>query len=373
MKVGLDARILAHPQSGIATYLINLIREYRKTDQIQISLFGDKPINRCYEEAVRGLDVDIFGQNSRKRWAQFLLPSRLRGRSIDVYHAVWNNAVPLLTRVPTVVTICDLIPWKVPEVFKGLKKEMKYKAQQWCAARWAKKVITISESSKKDIVELLKIRPDKVSVTYLGSNIKRVDDPDAIDECLCHHKIRRPYILHVGDLIQPRRNIVTLLKAFSLLLERKPIDIKLVLVGSKGEEGSLYNSLMELARGLNIEKMITVTGHISRPDFNKILSGATALAFPSRYEGFGLPILEAMSCGVPVVASNASSVPEVVGDAAILVEPEDVNGFVSAISRVCTDEALRGDLIKKGKDRAEVFSWRKTAEETLRVYKEAVV
>ena len=209
-------------------------------------------------------------------------------------------------------------------------------------------------------------------ITYLGCDLKIPDGNSGVEECLRRHGIVKPYILHVGDLIQPRRNVMTLIRALGLMPQGQSDGIGIVMVGAKGSGGSLYQPIMDLARELNIDGRLIFTDHITRSDFNKILSAATALVFPSKYEGFGLPILEAMFCGIPVIASNSSSVPEVVGDAAILVAPEDANGFASAISRICSDEVLRGDLIKKGKERAKIFSWRKTAEETLGVYKEAI-
>ena len=374
MRIGFDARILAHPKSGISTYLSNLVENFCRMSELQIFLFGDKPILEEYSEICKKTETVIFGQRYRKYWAQFSLPAQLKKFKIDIYHAVWNNAVPLLTACPSTITVHDLIPWNVPGYFTKFKKKVKYKCQALSAAHRVARIITNSEYSKKDIIKHLRVCPDKVRVIYYGIEpiFKKRADLQRISNCQKRYNLQNDYIINGGGFIQPRRNTETLIKAFNLFANNCNNNLQLAIVGPGDASQPQYLRLKELILQLKLETRVKFLGHISREDQFLLLSGARMMVLPSLYEGFGLPLIEAMACKIPVVASNVTSIPEIAQGAAILVNPHKPEEMAGAITKIYSDMQLRADLIEKGLKRVEEFSWKKAAEQTLSVYQEAI-
>ena len=191
-----------------------------------------------------------------------------------------------------------------------------------------------------------------------------MDDPAAIAAVCAKYGISGEYVLYVGTL-QPRKNLIRLIEAFAALESR---TLKLVIAGQKGW---LYDRIFARARELDVEQRVIFPGYVAGADLPALLSGAQLFAFPSLYEGFGFPVLEAMACGVPVVCSNVSSLPEVAGDAALLVDPLDTGAWTTALERTLADEELRAELTTRGYAQVRRFSWQRAAEETLRVLEEA--
>jgi glycosyltransferase involved in cell wall biosynthesis len=227
----------------------------------------------------------------------------------------------------------------------------------------ARKIITSSENSKNDIIELLKVKAEKIEVVPLAADgiYKLADNKEELKEILEKYRLPEKYILNVGT-IEPRKNILNLIKGYGRLYHEKKIAAKLVIVGKKGW---LYDTIFTAATDLKIADQVVFAGYVPDEIMPFLYSGADCLVYPSFYEGFGLPVIEAMACGCPVITSNTSSLPEVAGDAAILVDPHSDTEIADAIYKILNDDNLRNNLIEKGLKRSKKFSWQITAERIL--------
>lgn len=341
-----------------------------KTDEI----FGMSKYQRKIHERI--IDIKLnhieYPMISKKRIINdavkylvypFIVKRKVRKNNIK--HVTSQDLAYLLKLVKlekTIVTCFDLIPWvydneQLPTSklkIKGLKK--------------AERIITISEYSKKDIIKHLGYPENKISIVYPAVDhdiyyVKR--DREIIKKLgiLDTHKV----ILYVGSE-QPRKNVPFLLEAISQLKKRIP-EIKLLKIGNSQVPGA-REKLLELIETLGLQEEVIFVGYVSENDITKYYNGADLFVYPSLYEGFGMPPLEAMACGTPVVTSNVTSLPEVVADAAITIDPHEVNAFVEAMYNVLTDEKLRENMIDKGLKRAQLFNWERSAEEMHRVYKQ---
>lgn len=233
------------------------------------------------------------------------------------------------------------------------------------SAKRADKIITYSDSTKKDVIEFLNINEKKISVIPLGVEEKfKPASEKEIKKIKADLGLPDNYIITLGTL-QPRKNLEALIDAFARLKKDKAIPHKLVVVG---EEGWNNERLLTKLDRLDIAEDIVITGFIEDNQLPSLYSGATALVYPSLYEGFGLPVLEAMACGVPVACSNTSSLPEVAGEAALLFDPTDVDQIYSSMQELLSDDRLRNNLSEVGIKRARHFTWEKTAKQTLSLY-----
>lgn len=265
----------------------------------------------------------------------------------------------LFLNQPFIVTVHDLVRCCfnfVPENMSekiGLKLDTRY-------IKKASHIIAISQTTKNDLVKYLNIPESRISVIYNGvdHNIFKPHDVRLLD---------KPYILYVGSE-RPRKNLGRLFEAFATLRHNFP-ELKLVNVGSPGRSKQFRNDTVKKLSSLGITEDVIFVGHISELDLAYYYSSAALLAYPSLYEGFGLPPLEAMACGCPVVTSNTSSLPEVVGQAGIMVDPHDTDSLTQAMRQVLTDTEVRDNMIRKGLEQAMRFSWENTAKQTLEVYK----
>ena len=282
---------------------------------------------------------------------------------VDLYHAT-NLVMPPLKRAKGVLTVYDLTFMLFPEYHvKGMQA---FASDMRKFVGRADRIIAISEHTKRDIVELLDVPAEKIRVTLLAADEKfRVLDKDAAQhEVLAKYGIDREYILYTGTL-EPRKNVPALVRAFHMLKREAKIPHRLVLAGKKGW---LYDRIFAEVRELGLEDEVIFTGYVPDDDLPYLYNGADLFAYPSIYEGFGIPPLEAMACGCPVVASNSSSLPEVVGDAGVMVDPHDEAALAEAMGKVLADSALAASLREKGLDRSRLFSWERCARETLEVY-----
>ncbi len=250
-------------------------------------------------------------------------------------------------------------------------KEDLYKLKNWTqySVKQAKKIVTISQFSKKEIIDYYRIDPDKIIVAYPGYDEKKykisnIKNKKYISKIKNKYKIEGNYLLYVGT-IQPRKNLVRLLEAFAMLKfqfrKANPLQerIKLVICGmiSEGRGGWMNENLKSQISNFKLENEVIVTGYVDGGDLPYLISGAIALVLPSLYEGFGIPVVEAMACGVPTVVSNVSSLPEIVGDAAILVEPYNIEGIAGGIREACYNKSKREEMTKEGFTQAKKFSW----------------
>ncbi len=276
----------------------------------------------------------------------------------DVIHGTNYSVYPCKQSLK-VLNIYDLSFIKYPQytdtVVKAYHQQIKKNLQ------WTDLVLTISESSKQDIINYLDVEPNKVAVTPLASRyLSNQKEPSAAD-----YDFSRPYLLFVSTL-EPRKNIITLINAFNYLKQRYKIEHNLILIGQKGWQ---YKPIFQAIASSPWFDCIHHLDYVPDELVALFYAKADVFVYPSYYEGFGLPVLEAMTLGAPVVTSNTSSLPEVAGDAAILVDPKDVISLAEAILRVVSDRNLRNELIIKGKAQAKLYSWERTAKETLNAYK----
>jgi len=368
MKICVDVGPLS-VKGGTATYVSNVLTKIFEIDtDNEYFLYTGADNSYTFKEYhnVTEKNIAISRRSSRLVWDQLILPYELKKHDIDVMHGT-KGVAPIFTDSKIVITIHDLIPILYPDTYTMIDRTY-WRHVLPLFAKTAEQIITVSESTKNDLVSLLNIDETKVSVTPLGID-NRYKKP-LKDNIMTINRYYLPdqYILYVGTL-QPRKNLATLIYAFYKLKQVKQIKHKLVIVGKKGW---LYNDIFKLVNKFNIASEVKFTGYVPDEDLPYLYNAADLFVYPSFYEGFGLPPLEAMACGTPVITSNTSSLPEVVGDAGIMVDPYDVDGLAQAMYEVLTNDDLREDLIKKGIERAKMFSWEKTARETLKVYESVV-
>ncbi|MGQ9491521.1 MAG: glycosyltransferase family 4 protein [Anaerolineae bacterium] len=386
MLIGIDAsRATLAQKTGTETYSFHLIRaliglnvghRFRlyTNGQPPHGLFGpvaDATSGVTVEGnsgAVRAVitqgGVEICSIPFPRLWTHLRLSAEMAWRPPDVLF-VPAHVIPLIHPRGSVVTVHDLGYLHYPELHRTWDRRYLDWSTRW-SARQVAAVLVDSAATGRDLTQAYGIAPDKIRVVYLGRDerLARVDDPGQVAAVRAHYGLGQRYLLYVGTL-QPRKNLRRVIEAFARLAGRPELtDVQLVLAGKKGW---LYDALFEQVGRLGLGRRILFTGYVPDEHLAALLSGAIAFVYPSLYEGFGIPVLEAGACGVPVITSNTSSLPEVAGDAAILVDPHDVDAIAEAMYRVLTDEALRAELARRGLENVKRFSWEKCARETLAV------
>jgi glycosyltransferase involved in cell wall biosynthesis len=357
MRVGIDGSGLISTAGGVRRYVGELVDALARLDsQVHLVVVG-APEGASLPGSAERLPVDRRAPTNLG-WSLVDLPRAARRARLDVFHAPAYTA-PLHGVHPLVLTIHDVSYERRPEWYPYRRDRLR----RWFyrrSARTADMIITDSEFSKREIAAAYRIGPDRIAVVPLGVSAH------FFDACAgpAAEGVTEPYLLHVGDL-HPRRNLFTLLRALSKLASaRIRLDPMLVLVGiDRGERTRLEQ---EAARsGVRLQ----LKDHVDESALIRLYAGASAFVYPSRYEGFGLPLLEAMAAGAPVVAARAASIPEVVGDAGLLVDPDDEEELAQCLERVLTDRPLAERLREAGRRRARTFTWDTTAARTLEVYR----
>ena len=299
----------------------------------------------------------------KRMWTLFGLSLEflLKKSKVDIFFSP-THYLPIVAPVKSAVSVLDVSYLHFPELFK--KRDL-YQLKNWTAysVKKASKVFTISQSSKDDIIKKYRLPEDKVVVTYPGikSESRIMNYESGSDTLRKKYGIDGDYILFVGTL-QPRKNIVRLIEAFSKIKN----DIQLIVVGKKGW---LYEEILQAPKKFNIEDRVKFLDSVTDEDLPIFYKNAICFVLPSLYEGFGLPVLEAMQYGCPVITSNVSSLPEAGGDAAIYVNPLDIDDITKNLESIIQNSELREKLIKKGYEQVKKFSWAKTAKETLMALK----
>jgi glycosyltransferase involved in cell wall biosynthesis len=384
MKIGVNTMFFRHPASGSGQYLIHLLNALAEIDtHNEYVLVGPDPLSESVKQQlqapftrhVRGVTGPL-GRNAsleKMTWEQWTGPRAARRLGVDVFH-VPHFAPPFITGpTPVVATIHDVIPLRLP-LYHASAKAKVYSNVVSRAAHKATMVITVSQHAKQDIVDVLKIPAERIRVTYeaVSEEIKPVEDPTRLAEARARYGLTGRYIFYLGGL-DARKNVPQLVRAFSHLYQRLgDPNLQLLISGNPDKRsGALFPDPRPVGADLGMSGQI-IYRFVEDEDKAALYSGASAFVFPSLYEGFGLDPLEAMACGAPVVCSNRTSLPEVVGDAALSIDPDDLSAMVDAMYRVLTSDELSADLKARGLARAGLFSWRKTASETLAVYEEAV-
>ena len=371
LRIAIDAHSVGTGLAGNETYASNLIEALAEIDHVNLyTLYVTR------KEAF---------ERFNNRWPNFTarstlphspliripltLSAELRRNRVDVLHVQFT--APPVAPCPVVVSIHDLSFEHLPQTFKR-RSRLQLRVTVRHTARLAAQVITLSDHARADIINTYKINPNKVTSIPLAapSHFTRITDDKELQRVKQTYGINGPYILCVGS-VQPRKNLARLLHAYSLLRHDGAAG-KLPKLVIAGKLAWLFENTLRTINQLNLKDSVIVTGYVRDADLPALYSGARCFVYPSYFEGFGLPPLEAMKCGTAVVVGNKTSLPEVVGDAAESVDPFDVQDIASGIRRVIEDDAWRATLEARGLERAKLFDWHQTARSTLEVYKKAV-
>jgi glycosyltransferase involved in cell wall biosynthesis len=370
LRIAIDAHSVGTGLGGNESYATNLIEALAEIDQE----------NRYTLYVTRREAVERFS----KRWPNFdvratlphtpliriplILSAELRRHPVDVLHVQFT--APPFSPCPVVVSIHDLSFEHLPQTFRWRsRKQLRITVRR--SAREASQVIALSEHARKDIIDTYRIPPEKVTAIPLAAaaHFRPIRNDEELQRVRQTYGIEGEYILSVGA-IQPRKNLSRLVAAYSRLRRATPEGNlpKLVLAGKCAW---LYEETLHTIKELQVSDSVILTGYVPEKDLPGLYSGALCFVYPSYFEGFGLPPLEAMKCGVPVIVGNRTSLPEVVGDAGILVDPFDADTIAGAMNKLISDSTLRAELAARGLARATLFDWRETARQTLRVYQKA--
>jgi glycosyltransferase involved in cell wall biosynthesis len=372
MRVGIIVYGLDRPLTGIGRYTLELVRTYDQlTDRPEFVLLTAGGLGALSDVSLP--EVPLRGCRLLPGLLTIghgLIPLLARQHKLDVIHDL-TAATPMALGAggaKIVSTVHDVIPWSLPGN-SALADDLIYRC--WLPLRLPSisRVITVSQHSKSEIIRFMKLKPEKIGVIPYGirSHFRPVPEADAAAYLRTRYQLDAPYILYVGNLTK-RKNIQLALEAFAQIAPDFP-DLRFVLAGPRVFQKT---PVEEIVARLGIGERIKLTGPANDTDLPHLYSAAAAFVFPSFYEGFGLPPLEAMACGAPTVVSNTSSLPEVVGDAALQVDPNDAPGLADALRRILTETALRDALRQKGIARAAQFTWEATARATIRVYEQVL-
>jgi len=363
MRIGIDARLVHYRQAGISQYTVRLLNELAQIapDDEFVVLQSRKDRRALVNQA--NFERRPLWTPPHHRLEQWLLPLELATVDLDVLHSP-DFIPPFRRSCKSVITIHDLNFLLYPHFLTP--QSASYYGQIDQAVRKCDHIIAVSESTKRDIVRLTGAPENKITVVYEAADpsFRPIDDQAVLAALKQRLGIERDYVLFVST-IEPRKNVPTLLVAFKRLLDSYHSPVNLVLAG---EKGWLFEEVFALVEKLELQGRVQFLGHVLPEDLPELYNAAKLLVHPAFYEGFGLPPLEAMACGTPVVVSNTSALPEIVGDAAQLVDPTDADGMAVAIWRVLSDETLQRRMSEKGLRRARRFSWKKAALETLDIY-----
>lgn len=373
MRIGFDANWLYKKDGGIVKYITKIV-EFLDSKKIECFLFFQMEQKlKISGNYINPVVKDRYNLE-KPYWHNFVVPELIKKYKIDLYHAPANYGIPVrkLNHCKTVLTIHDLAPVALPEYYKEASPIIFLKFQSFpgISATVADRVIAVSQSTKSDICKFFDIPPRKIRVIYQGDDekINQLLDKKILKKLQKKHGFGDDYIVCLNE-ITFKKNHDRLIYAFADFIKKSSFrnkNFKLLLIGKIDDEFAA--TLKTTLKKTNQEKNIVFLGYISEEELSVLLSFAKLMVYPSLYEGFGLPILEAMACGCPVACSNTSSMPEVAGGAAELFDPYDIKAIADAMLKVVADEELRQKMIKKGFERIKDFSWEKTQEETFKVY-----
>ena len=366
MKIGIITDETENPV-GMGTYILNTVENILKTDKKNkyYLIHRKKEEHKIYSMADE-IIIPYFPILPFSTYRNFIkMPKVLKKYNLDIIHHTTNLGPfifkGLMPGKKNIQTIHDIIPLLFRNTHeKAVKLAFKYFLPS--IVKNADKIIAVSESTKRDLINTLGVPRDKIKVIYEGaSNIYRPVKGNVIKERFGTEN----YILYVGAL-EPKKNLITLIRAFSEA-KKKGVKEDLVLVG---KDGWKYKEVYDEIERLDLTADVLITGYVELKDLPYIYSSAKVFVMPSLYEGFGLPVLEAMSCGTPVITSDRGSFPEIVGNAGITIDALDSEKFADAISNVLDDKELSKKMRRKGLEQAKKFTWKRTAEETIKVYED---
>jgi len=367
MQIGIDARLTYYTAAGIGQYTINLLRALAGIDQEDdYTVFQSRKANSPLLEEDNFRCLGLWTP-SHHRFEPYLLGLELLQYSLNLLHSP-DFIPPFGGRFKSIITIHDLAFLHYPNFLT--RESARYYGRIDQAVRRTDHIIAVSESTRRDIINLLGVPDDKITVIYEAADplYRPLGRAEAMRFVRDRFGLPERFILFVST-IEPRKNVQGLLRAYRQFLDDYKLDVGLALAGARGW---LFEEVFQLVDELDLRQACHFLGKVSREELLYLYNAARCLAHPAFYEGFGLTPLEAMACGTPTVVSNVSSLPEVVGDAALLVDPEDEEELIVALWRLVTDDDLWAELRDKGFKRARAFSWDKTARRTLEVYRRVV-
>jgi glycosyltransferase involved in cell wall biosynthesis len=368
LRIAIDARKLR--DYGIGTYVRNLLRHLSRIDsKTEYVLFCRAKDCGIVEELGENFRAVPESARPYSVSEQLRIPMDLRREGIDLFHAP-HYVLPPLTPCKSVVTIHDCIHLRFPQYLPNRLAYAYARSSLWFATHRSNRVLTVSEASKRDILRYFRVPERKIDVIYNAID-ERFGEPPAADEIervRDRYQLNAPYILYAGN-IKPHKNLERLIEAFHTLRHGDLEHVKLLIIG---DEISKYATLRRAVHKYKLHKHVRFFGFVPDKTLAVLYRLARAFVFPSLYEGFGLPPLEAMASGTPVITSNLSSLPEVVGDAALLIDPYDADAIADAMRRVLLDSDLREDLRQRGLKRVAEFSWDRSIRRVREIYEEVL-
>ncbi len=383
MRIGIDARFLTHPQKGgFKTYTENLVAGLAQVDATnEYVLYLDRaphaqtrlPMQSNFTHRIVPNGLPLIGMPWRE---QVSLARQVARDRVDLLHSPCLTA-PLRLVCPRVVTIHDMI-WMEPEKYstsetKSLSRRLMqeyYRRVTQAVARDASMIITVSHAAKASIVTALRLAPECVRVTHEAAAefYRKVDDVGQLDAARIKYRLPKNFVLAIGSA-DPRKNLTTAVHAYAQMPASVRQEFRMVIVWT---HAFLADELTKQIENLGLQSQVQFLQNVPNQDLILLYNLASLFVFPSLYEGFGLPLLEAMQCGTPVIAANNSSIPEIVGESAMLVLAQDAPGMAQAMTQVLTDDDLRVRLAQKGLSQAAGFSWRECARQTIAGYEQAL-
>ena len=374
LKIGIDGIGILKTIDGITRYSLNLIRSLSEIDSTnKYFIFKNSWRKRKIVDARNFQEIEVdFPHLSMK--SLFHFPFLIKHFNLDIFHSPFFIA-PLWNVNNLIITVHDLMALTFPKFFGG-RSYIKEKGAYWyhrifvpLSIKKARKIIAVSQNTKKDLINYLHIKPEKISVIYeaVDEQFKKNHTVIELEKFKRDKGLPANYFLYAGTM-KPYKNIQLIISALKILKQKGELKYKLLIAGRKDR---FFPTVYKEVKDRNLVDDVDFLDYVSDDELPLIIKCADIFIFPSLYEGFGLSVLEAMSLGVPTIVSNASSLPEVVSDGAIIVDSQNPQDLAQAVLSLLKDEDLRKNLSKRGIERSQAFSWRKTAEETLKIYLKA--
>jgi glycosyltransferase involved in cell wall biosynthesis len=368
MKIAIHAKALTEKIiGGIGYYTYNLLKAIAEIDNAnKYVLFSNKP----YVHKIDSPNFEHRLVKYPKFWSYFGLPLELNKEKFDLLFMTKEMIPPFSPK--TVMVVYDMGIHYYSKTI-SLQAKIHYYLSKYIHMKRAEKIIAISQDTKNDIVKIAGINPDKISVIYPGCDFnlfRKITDLELIEKTKKKYKISGKYMINTSSLSWFRKNLTGVLDAFADCVKKHRIEHKLVITGAKGSQ---FYKLGTLIEKLGIADKVVFSGYVETEDMPVLLSGSEIFVFPSIFEGFGLSLLEAMACGCAVITSNTSAMPEVCGDAGIMVDPFNINEICDAMYKLISDKELRYNLGAKALNRAKLFTWEKAARETLKIFESLAI
>jgi glycosyltransferase involved in cell wall biosynthesis len=364
LKLGIVTSFLGNLRAGTWTYTWNLLKGISLHTGV-VALDREERVLPGLEEVALNAYTDRVCALSKLYWPNVTLPAHAAADRFDLVHCTTPYGTFRKTGYRNIITVCDVTPLLFPEAHGRMNVWHHRYALPAILGR-ADRIVTISEASKLDIIRHYRVSEKKISVTLLAADEKFCPIPAGTPSPAIHD-LPRPYILNVGTL-EPRKNLAGLVRAFAAARSKGMLHTLII----SGAPGWGRSPLADLIQELALDDVVIFTGFVEDDDLPHLYAGADFFVYPSLYEGFGLPVLEAMACGTPVITSNVSSLPEVAGAAALLIDPCSTAELSGAMLRLAGDETIRRQLSIKGLERAGHFSWEQTSEQTWQIYHEVI-